>query len=139
MVAFELSLGVEGLWLTPLFKSSSYHKYNVTDYYHVDPAFGTEDDLKELIALCHERDVLLILDLPINHTARACEWFNKFIIAHRQGDTASEYYNFYTDKKWGAAESYDLCLNSSVLDDEATAGIITEFVRCVMAGSRSKD
>ncbi len=91
-----LSLGVEGLWLTPIFKSSSYHKYNVTDYYQVDPAFGTEEDLKELIALCHERDVLLILDLPINHTARACEWFNKFIIAHRQGDTASEYYNFYT-------------------------------------------
>ena len=90
------SLGVEGLWLTPIFKSSSYHKYNVADYYQVDPSFGTGDDLKELISLCHERDVLLILDLPINHTARACDWFSKFAVAHRQGDTSSEYYDFYT-------------------------------------------
>lgn len=99
------SLGIEGIWLTPIFKSSSYHKYNVTDYYQIDPDFGTEGDLKELIALCHERDVLLILDLPINHTGRACEWFNKFVLAHRQGDTANEYYNFYSwyDGDTGAA------------------------------------
>ena len=60
-------------------------------------------------------------------------------LAEKKNRLRAEYYNFYTDKKWGAAESYDLCLNSSALDDEATAGIITEFVRCVMAGSRSKD
>ena len=51
------SLGIEGIWLTPIFLSPSYHKYDVTDYYQIDPAFGTEEDLKELIALCHERDV----------------------------------------------------------------------------------
>ena len=64
------SLGVEGLWLTPVFLSPSYHKYDVTDYYQIDPSFGTEEDLKELIALCHERDVKLILDLPLNHTGK---------------------------------------------------------------------
>ena len=63
-----LSLGVEGLWLTPIFLSPTYHKYDVTDYYTVDPQFGTMDDLKELADLCHERGVKLILDLPINHT-----------------------------------------------------------------------
>ena len=36
------SLGIEGIWLTPVFQSPSYHKYNVTDYYTIDPAFGTE-------------------------------------------------------------------------------------------------
>ena len=51
------SLGIEGIWLTPIFLSPSYHKYDVTDYYRIDPAFGTLDDLKELAALCHERDV----------------------------------------------------------------------------------
>jgi len=90
------SLGVEGVWLTPIFKSPSYHKYDVTDYYTVDPSFGTEADLKELISLCHERDMLLILDLPINHTGRLNEWFGKFVVAHRQGDTASEFYDFYS-------------------------------------------
>ena len=62
------SLGIEGIWLTPIFLSPTYHKYDVTDYYQLDPAFGTMDDLKDLIALCHERDVKLILDLPLNHT-----------------------------------------------------------------------
>ncbi|MBQ7060981.1 MAG: hypothetical protein IJM85_04270 [Clostridia bacterium] len=91
-----LSLGVEGLWLSPIFQSPSYHKYDVTDYYTVDPAFGTEKDLKELLDLCHERGVKVILDLVINHTGRQNEWFKLFREAHQQGQTGSEYYNFYT-------------------------------------------
>ena len=51
------SLGIEGIWLTPVFQSPSYHKYNVTDYYTIDPAFGTEEDLRDLIRICHDRDV----------------------------------------------------------------------------------
>ncbi len=90
------SLGVEGLWLTPIFKSNSYHKYNVNDYYAIDEQFGTEEDLKELIALCHARNVKLILDLPINHTGSMNPWFNQFVIARRQGNTDDPYYNFYT-------------------------------------------
>ena len=90
------SLGIGGIWLTPIFKSPSYHKYDVTDYYTVDPAFGTEQDLKDLISACHERGVLLILDLPINHTGRYNEWYSNFVVAHRQGDTSSEWYDFYS-------------------------------------------
>ncbi|MBQ7670862.1 MAG: hypothetical protein IJS45_09105 [Clostridia bacterium] len=89
------SLGVEGLWLTPIFKSSTYHKYNVNDYYTVDPKFGTNDDLKELVDLCHERNVKVILDLPINHTGTGCEWYGQFVKAHRQGDTSDPYYDYY--------------------------------------------
>ena len=80
------SLGIEGIWLTPVFLSPSYHKYDVTNYYQIDPAFGTEEDLKELIALCHERDVKLILDLPLNHTGENNEWFINFRNAHQNGD-----------------------------------------------------
>ncbi|MBO4839180.1 MAG: hypothetical protein J5493_07435 [Lachnospiraceae bacterium] len=90
------SLGIEGIWLTPIFKSNSYHKYNVNDYYEVDAQFGTMDDLKELIALCHSRNVKLILDLPINHTGSVNPWFNQFVIARRQGKTDDPYYNFYS-------------------------------------------
>lgn len=90
------SLGVEGLWLTPIFKSVSYHKYDVTDYYTIDPAFGTLDDLRELCELCHERNVKLIIDLVINHTGDGCKWFSDFKAAHRSGDTADEYYDFYS-------------------------------------------
>ena len=89
------SLGVEGLWLSPVFPSGSYHKYDVNDYYAIDPAFGTVDDLKELVELCHKRGVKLILDLPINHTGPLCSWFGQFKKAHRDGNSADPYYDFY--------------------------------------------
>ena len=90
------SLGVEGIWLTPIFQSPSYHKYDVTDYYEIDPKFGTMDDLRELVALCHERNVKLILDLVINHTGNQNKWFSDFVVAHRQSKTDSDAYNFYS-------------------------------------------
>lgn len=90
------SLGIEGIWLSPIFKSPSYHKYDVTDYYTIDEKFGTMDDLKELVELCHERNVKLILDLVINHTGSQNQWFKDFCNARRNGDTANEYYDFYT-------------------------------------------
>ena len=89
------SLGIEGIWLTPVFLSPSYHKYDVTDYYTIDPAFGTMDDLRELAALCHGRDVKLILDLPLNHTGSGHAWFRAFADAHARGDEADPFYNYY--------------------------------------------
>ena len=101
--ASGLSLGVEGLWLTPIYDSPSYHKYDVTDYYTVDPDFGTMEDLKELADLCESRNVKLILDLPINHTGRQNAWFSAFVNAHRNRDEADPYYNFYC--WYGSGES----------------------------------
>ncbi len=94
--ASGLSLGVEGIWLTPIFLSPSYHKYDVTDYYTIDPQFGTTEDLKELIDLCHQRDVKLILDLPINHTGKENRWFKNFVNAHVLNSTTQIHYDFYT-------------------------------------------
>ena len=94
--ASGVSLGVEGLWLSPIFKSGSYHKYDVNDYYTIDPAFGTQEDLKELLELCHERNVKVILDLVINHTGLLNPWFSAFAMAQRSGDTGDPYYDFYT-------------------------------------------
>ena len=93
-----VSLGVEGIWLSPIFKSPSYHKYDVTDYYEIDPQFGTMDDLKELIALCHERGVQIILDLVINHTSKQNKWYKDFVFAHQIGNENHAYYDFYS---WG--------------------------------------
>ena len=90
------SLGVEGIWLNPIFLSPSYHKYDAVDYYAIDHRFGTEADLRELIQLCHERDVKIILDLVINHTSNQHTWFAQFCNAHQNNDTSSPYYEFYT-------------------------------------------
>ena len=91
-----LSLGVEGIWLTPVFSSGSYHKYDVIDFYSIDPQFGNEEDLCELIDLCHQRNVKLILDLPINHTSVDCRWFKNFVNAHIANNPGNQYYHFYS-------------------------------------------
>lgn len=89
-------LGIQGIWLSPIFTSPTYHKYDTTDYYEVDPKFGTEEDLKELLALCHERNVKVILDLVVNHTSDSHPWFLEFRKARRSGDTSNKYYNYYS-------------------------------------------
>ena len=90
------SLGVQGIWLSPIFSSPTYHKYDATDYYKIDWRFGTEEDLKELVALCHERNVKLILDIAINHTSEQHSWFMNFKNARMNGDTENKYYDYYT-------------------------------------------
>ena len=90
------SLGVQGIWLSPIFSSPSYHKYDAKDYYKIDWRFGEEKDLKELIDLCHERNVKIILDLAINHTSSQHEWFLEFKNARMNGDTENKYYDYYT-------------------------------------------
>lgn len=92
------SLGVQGIWLSPIFTSPSYHKYDVADYYAIDPKFGTEEDLKELLELCHQRNVKVILDLVLNHSSDDNPWFTRFSVAHANGDTGSEYYDLYSYK-----------------------------------------
>lgn len=89
-------LGVQGLWLSPIFSSPTYHKYDAKDYYSIDWRFGTEDTLKELLDICHERNVKVILDLAINHTSDQHPWFLEFKKARMSGDKDSLYYDYYT-------------------------------------------
>ncbi len=70
-------LGVNALWLTPVFPSPTYHKYDATDYYAIDPAFGTLADYDALVSACHERGVRLYLDLAVNHTSVEHPWFTE--------------------------------------------------------------
>ena len=62
-------LGVEVLYMTPVFKSDSCHKYDTIDYYKIDDSFGTEDDLKELVEKAHSMGMKVILDGVFNHTS----------------------------------------------------------------------
>lgn len=106
------SLGVQGIWLSPIFSSPSYHKYDCTNYEKVDSSFGTEDDLKELISVCHERNVKVILDLAINHTSTSNSWFTSFKTAIQNGDTSSPYYDYYVhvskDEQEGGKTYYQI-------------------------------
>ena len=88
-------MGFDGLWLMPIMPSPSYHKYDVTDYCAVDPLYGTVDDLKALVAQCHQAGVRVILDLPINHTSTQHPWFQAAAAALREGDEENPYVGYY--------------------------------------------
>ena len=63
------ALGCNTVWLTPIFKSPTHHGYDASDYAQIEPRFGTEADLRELIAGAHARGMRLLLDFVANHTS----------------------------------------------------------------------
>ena len=72
-------LGIQGIWLMPIHPSTSYHKYNVSDYYAIDPQYGTMEDFEQLIAECDKRDIHVIIDLVVNHTGSDNVWFKEAV------------------------------------------------------------
>lgn len=70
-----LSLGVTGVWLTPVFPSPSDHGYDVTDFKAIHPQLGTMESFDRLVAEAHARGIKVILDLPVNHTSSRHPWF----------------------------------------------------------------
>ena len=76
-------LGVGGIWLMPVHPSTTYHKYNVSDYYAIDPAYGTLSDMEQLLQECDRRGIRVIMDLVVNHSGSDHPWF-KEAVAHLQ-------------------------------------------------------
>jgi alpha-amylase len=82
-------LGIGGIWLMPINPSPSYHGYDVTDYYDVNPDYGTMEDFKELLSEAEKRGIKIIIDLVINHTSTEHPWFQA------AQDPASEFHDWY--------------------------------------------
>ena len=72
-------LGITGIWFMPIHPSTSYHKYNVSDYYAIDPQYGSMEDFEQLLAECHARDIHVIIDLVVNHTGSEHAWFKEAV------------------------------------------------------------
>jgi alpha-amylase len=68
-------LGVDALWLMPIFVSPSYHGYDTIDYEKIEPGYGTGEDFDRLLAAAHQRGIKVILDLVVNHTSSQHPWF----------------------------------------------------------------
>ena len=75
--ATQSDLGATCLWLMPIMPSNTYHGYAVTDYYDVNPQFGTKDDFKRLIDEAHKRGVHVLIDMVLNHTSSQHPWFKE--------------------------------------------------------------
>ena len=80
------ALGVTCIYLTPIFKAPSNHKYDTVDYYEIDPAFGTKEDLRELVAEIHRRGMRLLLDGVFNHCGFYWPYFQDVIAKGKQSD-----------------------------------------------------
>lgn len=68
-------LGITAIWLMPIMPSPSTHGYDVTDFYGVNPEYGSMEEFKELLDECHQRGIKVIIDLPLNHTSSQHPWF----------------------------------------------------------------
>ncbi len=93
-------LGIDGIWLTPVMQSPTYHKYDVVDYYTVDKQFGTNEDFKKFLEEAHKRGINVIIDLVVNHSSSQHEWFKKALEELAQGKTDgyAQYYHFEENK-----------------------------------------
>lgn len=104
--------GINGIWLMPIMPSTTYHKYDVIDYYDIDPEYGTLDDFKKLIEECHNRDIKVIIDMVINHTSSEHEWFTtacdylKGLDGKEPSESECPYFAYYNFSKEKVAEYY---------------------------------
>ena len=92
-------LGVDILWLSPIYKSPLADQgYDISDYYSIDPRFGTMEDMEHLIHEAKKRQMYILMDLVVNHCSDEHEWFQKAI-----QDPDGKYGNFFyiTDRKEG--------------------------------------
>ncbi len=120
-------MGFNGIWLMPVMPATTYHKYDVTDYYHIDPEYGTLEDFEKLSEECDKRDIKLVIDFVINHTSSKHPWFTeavKYLESLKDGQEPDlsvcpyvEYYHFTkeyngsaTYKKAGSSDYYYECV-----------------------------
>ncbi len=137
------NLGFNGIWLMPINVSPSYHKYDVKDYYKIDPKYGSLSDLKNLIKECHKRDIKLIMDLVINHSSKQNEWFMKSCEAYAkfkggfpltdEENKFKDFYSFY-DKKPNdvvtyQAPGYDFYYEGNFSSDMPEFNLDSPFVQ----------
>ena len=100
------NLGIDILWLSPIYKSPFIDQgYDISDYYAIDPIFGTMEDMEELIAEGKKRGISIIMDLVVNHCSSHHEWFQK-ALADPDGPYADYFYFIESDKEPNNWESY---------------------------------
>jgi maltose alpha-D-glucosyltransferase / alpha-amylase len=96
------SIGVNAIWIPPLFKSAFKDGgYDVIDYYQIDPRFGTNTGLVELVNEVHKRGMHILLDLVAGHSSDQCKWFKQ----SKEADANLQYSDYYI---WAPVKPDDL-------------------------------
>lgn len=98
-VPYFTDLGIDALWLMPIYQANSYHGYDVEDYYSIDSDLGTMADFEEFLQEAQDNDVKVIIDFVVNHTSDEHEWFQEAL-----NNPESEYRDYYI---WEDHETYE--------------------------------
>lgn len=114
-------LGVGIVWISPIYQSPFVDQgYDISDYYAIDPAFGTMDDMDELIAEAKKRDIAIVMDLVVNHCSDKHEWFQKalkdpfgkygkyfYIKEGKNGNPPCNWRSYFGGSVWEKLPGYD--------------------------------
>lgn len=99
-------LGVDVIYLTPVFASTSNHKYNIYNYYAIDESFGTLADAKELVTQAHQRNLKVIFDAVFNHTGHDFFAFQDVFEKGEDSDYVSWYHIHDLPLTWGSYDTF---------------------------------
>ena len=143
------SLNVKTLYLSPIFKAYSNHKYDTEDYETVDPMFGTVEDFTNLCKKAKEQGINVILDGVFNHTGSSSKYFNrdkKYGVGGAYNDVKSPYRSWYN---FGADNTYECWWNFPTLPRinalssgpqkyfcDKQDGIVPSWIKCGASGWR---
>ena len=93
---YLVDLGISGIYLTPVNESPSSHKYDTTDYFRIDPHFGTEEDFKNLVEKAHEKGIRIMVDCVFNHSGKEFAPWQDVI----KNGPKSRYYDWFMVNEW---------------------------------------
>lgn len=101
-------LGIEVIYMTPIFRSDSMHKYDTIDYYEIDPSFGTKEDLRALVEIAHSMGMRVILDAVFNHTSPKFFAFSDVVEKGEKSIYKDWYFieGFPLEMGWGKKPNY---------------------------------
>lgn len=113
-------LEVDVLWLTPIYKSpNDDNGYDISDYYQIQPEFGTMDDFEELLEKAHQRQIKIILDVVFNHTSDEHHWFKES--QSSKENRYRDYYIWKEPKEGDVPNNWTSCFQGSAWEfDENT-------------------
>lgn len=104
-IPYLKKLGVNAIYINPIFSAASVHRYDCIDYFHVDSHLGGNQMFSKLVKILHENDMRIIVDISINHTSSSHKWFNKtgefYDLkdgAYYNKDVAERQYYYFSDK-----------------------------------------
>ena len=121
-------LGVDILWISPMYQSPMVDNgYDISDYYAIDPMFGSMDEMKQLIKEAKKRNMYILMDLVVNHCSSEHEWFQK-AMADPEGEYGS-YFISKTGKMGSHRPTGDLILEA--VSGRRSQGMTISFI-CIL-------